>query len=593
MTIEILLLLLALGSALLLFSVERIPADVVALGLLLFITITGLLPPDKAFSGFGSDAVLMILGLLILTAALVRTGVVDLVGRAISRRVSHQPLHLLLIIILAGGLMSSLISNTAATAFLIPVTIGLARRARLSSSKLLLPLAFSTILSSSVTLVATSTNIVVSGLMEQYGLEPLSMFELTPVGIPIALVGLVYLATIGFRLIPVTQPADEGFDEISNLHYLADVVILPGSPLISKTLEESGLGRDLDLTVVRLLRKRSRKRYMAPTAGLRLEEGDLLLVKAKRDDILRIKDTVGIGLKSDISSTEYNLESADVRLAEAVLLFGSPMIGRTLKGLEFRERFGLQVLAVNRHGEMIELKLADLRFQVGDVLLIQGPRATIASLAAEKMFRVIGSLDNRLPKTRRAPMAVAAFILAFALISIEVVRPSVAVMLGVLIVFVTRCITPEEAYREVEWKAIILIACMLGVGIAMDTTGAAKYLAGLIVTWFGRANPLWLLSGFFVLTLLLTQPMSNQAAAAVVLPLAIQTANHLGLNPRTFAVMIALGASCSFLTPLEPACLMVYGVGRYKFMDFFKVGAPLTLVIFLVAILLVPLIWPF
>lgn len=590
MTVEIAILLGVLVLALILFSFERLPADMIALGLLLFITITGLLPMDQAFDGFGSDAVMMILGLLILTASLVRTGVVDLVGRFLARLIGTRPRQLLLVIMLAASVMSSWISNTAATAFLIPVAIGIARRARISSSKLLMPLAFASILSSSVTLVATSTNIVVSSLMEQYNLPPLKMFELTPVGLPIALVGLVYLLVLGFYLIPDNKVDEEGIEDHSRLHYLADVVILPGSPLVGKTLEESGLGRDLDLTVLRVVR--NRKRLMAPTADFRLEEGDLLLVKGEKEEILRIKDVVGLSLKADVSSREFNLQGGDVRLAEAVLLFGSPMIGRTLKGLQFRERYGLQVLAVNRHGETIESKLAAVRFQVGDVLLLQGPKATITSLAEERMFRVIGSLDTRLPKTRRAPLAVGAFVLALGLASFDILRPSIAVMLGVLVVFIGRAITPEEAYREVEWKALILIACMLGVGSAMESTGAARYLANLVVSWFGRADPVWLLSGFFVLTMLLTQPMSNQAAAAVVLPLAVQTALQLGLNPRTFAVMIAVGASCSFLTPLEPACLMVYGIGRYKFIDFLKVGAPLTLLVYLVAIWLVPWFWP-
>lgn len=590
MTVEIAILLGVLVLALILFSFERLPADMIALGLLLFITITGLLPMDQAFDGFGSDAVMMILGLLILTASLVRTGVVDLVGRFLARLIGTRPRQLLLVIMLAASVMSSWISNTAATAFLIPVAIGIARRARISSSKLLMPLAFASILSSSVTLVATSTNIVVSSLMEQYNLPPLKMFELTPVGLPIALVGLVYLLVLGFYLIPDNKVDEEGIEDHSRLHYLADVVILPGSPLVGKTLEESGLGRDLDLTVLRVVR--NRKRLMAPTADFRLEEGDLLLVKGEKEEILRIKDVVGLSLKADVSSREFNLQGGDVRLAEAVLLFGSPMIGRTLKGLQFRERYGLQVLAVNRHGETIESKLAAVRFQVGDVLLLQGPKATITSLAEERMFRVIGSLDTRLPKTRRAPLAVGAFVLALGLASFDILRPSIAVMLGVLVVFIGRAITPEEAYREVEWKALILIACMLGVGSAMESTGAARYLANLVVSWFGRADPIWLLSGFFVLTMLLTQPMSNQAAAAVVLPLAVQTALQLGLNPRTFAVMIAVGASCSFLTPLEPACLMVYGIGRYKFIDFLKVGAPLTLLVYLVAIWLVPWFWP-
>jgi di/tricarboxylate transporter len=230
--------------------------------------------------------------------------------------------------------------------------------------------------------------------------------------------------------------------------------------------------------------------------------------------------------------------------------------------------------------------------QIGDVLLLQGNKSNLSSLNANKTFRVLGSVDEAPPNVPRARIAIGAFLLVIILSTLGLVTLPVAVLIGVLVVFVTRTITPVEAYREVEWKALILIGAMLGVGTALQTTGAAEYLANLLTSTFAAYNPLWVLGGFFVLTMLLTQPMSNQAAAAVVVPVAIQAALNLGLNPRTFTMMIAVAASCSFLTPLEPACLMVYGPGGYKFVDFLKVGAILTFVIFLVAIILVPLIWP-
>jgi di/tricarboxylate transporter len=260
--------------------------------------------------------------------------------------------------------------------------------------------------------------------------------------------------------------------------------------------------------------------------------------------------------------------------------------------LRFRERFGLQVLAINRHGETILRKISQIPLHLGDILLIQGNRANIAALEEDAAIRVLDKIEKKLPNARRAPIAIAAFILTLALGTFELIPFPAVLFLGVLVVFVTRCITPEEAYREVEWKALMLIGSMLAVGSALEYTGAARFLAMGIVDMFGETHPIWLLSGFFLLTMLLTQPMSNQAAAVVVVPIAIQTALQLGLNPRAFAMMIAVGASCSFLTPLEPACLMVYGPGRYRFMDFLKVGSILTLLIYLIAILMVPIFWP-
>jgi di/tricarboxylate transporter len=229
---------------------------------------------------------------------------------------------------------------------------------------------------------------------------------------------------------------------------------------------------------------------------------------------------------------------------------------------------------------------------MGDVLLVQGQQYNLESMEKNNTFRVLGTFEQKRINNRRAWLAVSIFVGALLLAIFEITSLPVAVLIGTLAVFLTRCITPEEAYREVEWKAIILIGSMLAFGTAMDYTGTAKFLAMQIVNLTGSANPLWLLSGFFILTVLLTQPMSNQAAAAVVLPVAIQTAVHLGLNPRTFAIMIALAASTSYITPLEPACLIVYGLGRYRFIDFLRVGSLLTVLIYFIAIILVPRLWP-
>jgi di/tricarboxylate transporter len=589
MTAEIGLFLFILAVAMALFSFERIPADAVGLGVLLSLILTGLLPSDSAFAGFGSSTVMMILGLLILTAALVRTGVVDIVGRATLRYTGEGADRLLVVIMLASATMGAFMSNTASTAFFIPLVFGLAQRAQVSPSKLLMPLAFSSILSSSVTLVSTSTNIVVSGLMTQYQMPPMGMFELAPVGIPIAVVGLAYMFFIGRHFIPDRQTAD-GSTEGSKYPYLTEIMVLPESSLVGKTLAESALGEKLDLKVLQIIR--GKNRYMAPQGETRLEENDVLLVEGWRDDILKASNISGLDIKANVKLSDPELQTEDARLVEAILLPRSPLIGRTLKGFRFRERYGLQVLAINRQGETIRRKISEVLLRMGDVLLVQGHRANIAALEAGNVFRILTAVEDRRPQARLAPLAVAIFLGSLVLATFDLVSLPVAVLLGALLAFLTRCITPEEAYRDVEWKAIILIGSMLALGAAMEETGAAEFFAAQIVNFVGAAQPVWLLTAFFALTVLLTQPMSNQAAAIVLVPVAIQTALRLDLNPRTFAMMIAVAASCSYLTPLEPSCLMVYGPGRYRFMDFLKVGSLLTVLIYLIAIFLVPLIWP-
>lgn len=590
MTIQIALLLVILFIILILFSYEWVSADVVALGLVVTLIITGLLPAEKAFSGFGSDTVMMILGLLIMTAALVRTGVVELAGRAIQKRTGSSPNRILLILMSSAALLSSFISNTAATAFFIPIAIGLARRARVNASKILMPLAFASILASSVTLIGTSTNVVVSGLMTQYGMPPLGMFELTAVGLPIVIVGVLYMMVIGKRVIPDRGPTDDLTDEF-NLHpYLTEISILPGSPLIGATLAESGLGRDFDLTVLRVTRAESGN--LAPTADLRLGAGDVLLIEGQRDHLLKLKDTALIGADSSRTVSDLDLETEDSRLAEVILLPRSPLIGRQIYSLGLRDQYGIQILAINRREETILSQIGHVRLRMGDVLLVQGPQASLASLERDNTFRILGAVDHNPPNFRRAKTALLIFVIAISLAAFNLVPLPVAVLAGSVMAFLTRCITPQEAYNDVEWKVLILIGCMLALGIAMESTGTARFLAGQIVALVGRAHPLWLLSGFFLLTVALTQPMSNQAAAVMVFPIAIETALQLGLNPRTFAVMIAVAASTSFITPLEPACLLVYGLGRYRFLDFIRVGSLLTVVIYLLAIVLVPMFWP-
>ncbi len=590
MTPEIALLLAILAVAVVLFSIEWVPPDAVALGVMLSLILTGLLPAQRAFAGFGSDTVMMLLGLLILTAALLRTGVVEMAGRSILRVAGTNPDRLLALVMISVAGLSAFISNTAATAFFLPIVIGVAARARVSPSRLLLPLAFASILSSSVTLVSTSTNLVVSGLMTEYEMAPMGMFELAPVGVPIALVGLLYMLTVGRRL--VSERGDDGglSSEFGLRPYLTEMVVLPGSRLVGRTLAESGFGRDLDLTVLRV--KREGERRVAPRAETRLAAGDVLLVEGRREAVLDAKRTGGIEIGSEAELSDRDLQAEEGQLVEAFLLPGSPLIGRRLKGYGFRERHGLQVLAIQHHEETLLSRLADVRLRLGDVLLVQGPRAAIAQLDADRTIRVVGAVEERRPNVRRAPVAVAIFVGALAAATFDLMALPVAVLLGALLAFLTRCITPEEAYREVEWKAIVLVGSMLALGAAMEETGAAAFMAARVVEWTGGTEPVWLLSGFFALTVLLTQPMSNQAAAVVVLPVAIQTAVHAGLNPRSFAMMVAVAASSSYLTPLEPSCLMVYGPGRYRFVDFVKTGAPLTLLIYLVAVLLVPRVWP-
>ena len=589
MTIQIALVLGTVVAALVLFSIEKIPVDVTALGILLFLIITGLLPAEQAFMGFGSEVVVMMLGLLILVAALTRTGVTDTVGRALLSRAEASPHGLLLAVMVIAAVVGAFMSNTTATAFFLPIVITMAQRRGLSPARFLMPLAFASILASSISLISTSTNIVVSGLMQDLEMAPIGMFELAPVGIPIAVVGIAYLYLLGRRLVPDRIPPEE-IEQIHARLYLTEILVPAESKLAGKTLRESALGSDMDLKVLRIVRDSTR--HVLPRASTRLEEGDVMLVEGRRESILDVKEEAGLEIKADVEFPSEAIDVDDMGLTEVMVLPHSPLVGRTLRGLDFRDKYGLQVLAINRQGETLARKMSRVRFQVGDVMVVQGRESRIDRLERQNLFRRLSMPGLSLKRRRRAPIALGIFVGSVLVGTFEILSLPVAMLLGAVLVFATRCITPEEAYGRVRWKVLILIASMLGLGTAMELTGTASFLADQIVGVAGGADPAWLLSAFFGLTVLLTQPMSNQAAAAVVLPVAVRTADQLGLNPRSFAMMIALAASCSYLTPLEPACLLVYGPGRYRFLDFLKVGAIPTVLIYGLCILLVPVLWP-
>ncbi|GMA13753.1 SLC13 family permease [Deinococcus metallilatus] len=577
--VTILLILFVL--ALVLFATEWLPVDVTALLLLGALLALGLLTPKEAFAGFGSDTVLTLASLFILTRVLLRAGVIEWVGVTLARRARNAGSMMRGMLSAVAG-VSAFTSNTATTAVFLPVVTGLARRAGIAPSRVLMPLAFSSILGGTITVIGTSTNLVVSGALPATGLKPLGFFELAWVGLPVAVVGLLYLFFVAPRLLPAQDAALEE----SLRAYLADLTVAPGSPLAGQTLRETGLGRDHGLIVVAV--RRGSDTLYAPGPDFRVQEGDTLAVEGPSDRILTGKSTLGVFSKSE---QKLQVEgTAPVRLVEAVVLPGSPLTGRTLRESRFRERYGVSVLALHRRARTVE-RLAGLRVQVGDVLLIQGSAERVAALG--DYLTVLGDLTEAQRDLRKAPLALLLFGGAVVTGGLGLVPLSVAVVVAVALALALRLVSPEEAYRAVEWPVIVLVACMLAFGTAFEQTGAAKVLTGALSGVLEPLGPYGLLAALFAVTVALTQPMSNQAAALVMLPLAIGTAKALGYDPRPFVIAITIAASNSFITPLEPSCMLVYGPGRYRFMDFVRVGTGLTVVTFAVALLIIPQVWHF
>lgn len=592
MTIQIGIVLILLVVALVLFSLERIPLEVVAILLVMSLVLTRTLTAPEAFAGFGNDIVITIAGLFILTGGLARTGVVDLVGRRLQRTAGESHFRIAALIMFAAALSAAIMKNTTTTAMFLPVVLGLAARRNISPSKLLMPLAFGAILGGTCTLIGTSTNLAVSGALPRYGIEPFTMFELTRVGVVIVAIGMVYMLVLGLRLLPRRESPDSLTEQYHIRQYMTEVIVLDDSPLIGKTLAEARISDELDLTVLGILRGEDKLR-ISPTSSEPIKADDLLLVQGRVEDILKVKGEAGIEIKADFKLNDSVLESKDAELFEAMIPRGSDFIARSLKRLDFRERHGVVVLAINRHGVNLLSKISRVRLRFGDVLLLQGNRANVEALAANNQLLLLEEVSERHPRPEKRRWAVLAFAVFLFFSLTHLVPLPIAVLLGVMVLLASRSLRMSEVYEIIDWRLLILIACMISFGVAMEKTGADQYLADFIVRGTGHYGPIAVLAGFFIMTVALTQPMSNQAAALVMLPISIKTALALGLNPRTFAITVTYAASCSFLTPLEPACVLVYTPGRYRFLDFLKVGSILTIAVFVVVIWLVPKFWPF
>jgi di/tricarboxylate transporter len=592
MTIQIGYVLLLLFVALVLFASDKLSVDVVGLIVLLALAIPRVLSPREALAGFADDTILLLISLFVLTAGIVRTGVVERVGLWLASVRGEKPMRITRLILIAVAAVSSFLSNTVTTAVFLPIMIGVSRRAGTALSRVLMPLAFASILAGSVTLIGTSTNLVVSSQLPRYGLPPLGFFELTPVGLGITVIGLLYLMFVAPRLVP-----DRGQREMTDRYdlrrFLSEALIGPGSRFAGKTLSESQLGA-MNLNVVGIVRGETRGLAPGPTAVI--QENDILIIEGKAEDILSVKDAGGIEIRADVKPTlsDSDLQSEKVRMMEAMVLPRSAFVGRTLRSSQFRERTGLTVLAVHSAGgpDLVE-KLSRIRLHPSDVLLVQGGLDALDRVRRGTDLFLLEDVSAHHPRRPKARLATAIFATSVVLAVSGILPLVIAFLAGGLALVLTGCLRTEEAYEAVDWRLMVMIACMISFGVALEKSGAANYLSDLVVRHVSSFGPLSLLAAFFVFTVVLTQPMSNQAAALVVLPVAIAVSRKLQLNPRAFVMAVTFAASCSFLTPLEPSCVLVYGPGRYKFFDFARVGLPLTILVFVFSMLLIPVFWPF
>ena len=579
--------------ALVLFVTELVPIDLTALLVVGLLILTGVLTPAEGFSGFSHPAPVTVAAMLVLSAGLIRTGAVAKLGQKVSALGGSSEVSQLAVIFPVVALLSAFISNTAAVAMFIPLVLNIAREKNLSPSKMLLPLSYAAILGGACTYIGTSTNIIVGTIYAAGGHPPLQMFEFSGLGMVLLVLGAVYMLAIGQRNLP-SRPTEASLTEGYRLReYLTELVIRADSPLLDKTLEETDFGQQLDIEVLEIQRGQHKLRLFL--RDIRLKGGDVLIVKGNLENILKIRDTEGVDILAEVKLSDRDLKSEDVTLAEAVISPDSFLIGRTLKEANFRQRYQATALAIRRHGSQIRDKLGRVRLRVGDMLLVQVRKVVLGNLRQDSDFMLVleesqGS-DFRFSKL---PIAVLIFLGVIAAAASRELSIELAALFGAMLMVLTRCITLRQAYLAVDWRIVILIGGTLALGTAMEKTGTANRIAENLVEWSGPLGPVALIAVLYLLTLGMTELMSNNATAALLTPIAISIAHQGGWDPRPFAFCVAFAASCSFLTPIGyQTNTMVYGPGGYRFTDYFKVGAWLSLISWLAATLLIPRIWPF
>ena len=622
MDLEIVIVLGLLAVAVGLFATRALPVDLVTIFLLLALVLTGILEPTEAFAGFSSQIIIILGSIFVINGALLEGRVLDLVSAWLLRVAGGSVNKLQLTTMSVVGGLSGFMNNTAVTSLFIGPTMSIARKLKTSPSKLLMPVCFASILGGTCTLIGTSTNVAVSGeIAKQYQIDldewmanggtdlngdgttdsadylqyaesnnlkiykPLGLFEITPVGLLIMGVGIVYLMLFGRRLLP--DYPDESLAEGFNIReYHSEIVVMPGSRLIGQRVFESSLA-EMEFRIVKVLRK---KRSFVPNTRSVIEEGDVLLVSGSMEDLMAVKDASGIEIHAETKLEDEALQTEEVKIAELLITPKSTLIRRTLKETEFRQRFGLAVLAIYRHGQSLGRKLGVIRLRAGDLLLVQGTEERLQSLQHDTNLVLLDATE--VPSTDRRQKgfrALGFFALAVIAGGFGLAPLPICFLSAAALTVATRCITMQKAYEVIDWRVLIVIGGMTAFGAAMRESGTAEWLAGGIQSI--SENPRTVLAGFILLTMLLTQTMSNAAAALVVLPVAMQTAVTLGVSGQTFAIAVMLGASSSFIAPFEPACILVSGPGKYRFTDYLKAGLGLTLIMGFLVWLMVPLVW--
>ena len=584
--------------ALVLFISELFPIDVTALLVLGLLLILGLVSPAESLAGFSNPAVMTIACLFVMSYALQKSHILEYVIISVNKLIDKSRVIGMIAYLFCIGIASAVVNNTAIVAIFMPVTIRLADKYKISPSKVLIPLSYAAILGGTLTLVGTSTNLIVNSILVDTsgGTVSLGMLEFAKFGIIKFVIGLVYIFTIGYKLLPTRVAKSSSIEDYSLDGYLTEFRVNENSPLCGKTLLDRKINENYDVIVLDVLR--GGEIITSNLRGLSLQKDDVLFVKGSFDNFQRLKEIENLALLTDEKLTQEELEQENHILAECLVTDNSELIGQTLQDANFRRTFGSFVLAIRREGEVIRRKLAHFILKPFDTLLVYGPKDRISQLASKEGFIVIGKADASLDSHPLWWLSIVTILCAVGLAIFKVVPIVVGVILGVIILLLARVITPNEAYSSIHWQVIIVIAAFLPMGVAIQRTGLDVMIGngiGSIVNLFPEhLIPYFLLAIIYLITMILTEIASNAATAIIMTPITLTLAASFGFDPKPFIFAVCYAASASFITPVGyQTNLMVYGPGGYRYSDYIKVGLPLGIILWIVSVMVIPMIWPF
>jgi len=591
MDFGILIVTLLLAYALVLFITEAVPYDITAISIMVLLIFTGILKPDEAIYGLASRPVITIGALFVVSAGLIRSGAIDYISDRIISLSAGRPQRMLLISILLTALLSAFINDTPVVMIFIPIMLTVASRYRISPSRLLIPISYSCILGGSCTLIGTSNNILISGLSLSFGGLELSMFELARLGLITALCGILFIFLFSQKVLPRRKTFTE-FSRGGSADYMTELIVRPNSSLIGKTIQKGFLEKYPKIKIFEMIKGQAI--LYPPYDNVLLDEGDDLLIRANVNDFLELLKSDDVHLAKDIVGDDFSISQKRLVLGEVLITPNSKFINETVKDPRFKEELGLTIIAVQRRGIHHKYGAFTRSLRLGDILLVQADESDLRYLRKNPNLMLLEGIEEQVVDKSKAPIAMVIMLGVIVMASSGLLNIMVWALTGAILMVVTRCLRLRAAYHSIDFSILMLIAGTMALGSAMEKTGAAELYADNLFRLLGGYGPQAVLSGLLALTIIMSNIMNSKATASLFTPLALTLAGTMGVDPRPFIIALCFGVNAPFATPVGfQTNMLVLGPGGYKFVDYLKLGIPLCIIIWILASLLIPVLWHF